>query len=245
MLLLVIYYKNAQMNITEFKNNLSVLILCGGKGLRLRPLTKDLPKPLIKINEKSILENIIQYFIKYKVTNFIIATGYKSKLIDKFFKNKFKKKKIKIVYTGLNSDIVNRLKKSTEYSNFFLLVCYGDTMIDINFDKYIKFYLSNIEKITIASYQLKSSFGILDIEKKDNVINFKEKPILDIWFNVGYFIFSRDKFKYFKKFKRFKKLLEFLAKKKLMKTYKHKGKHITVNTLEELEKAKQQIKKFN
>ena len=84
------------MNITEFKNNLSVLILCGGKGLRLRPLTKDLPKPLIKINEKSILENIIQYFIKYKVTNFIIATGYKSKLIDKFFKNKFKKKKLRL-----------------------------------------------------------------------------------------------------------------------------------------------------
>ena len=118
-------------------------------------------------------------------------------------------------------------------------------MIDINLDKYIKFYLSNINKITIASYQLKSSFGILDIEKKNNVIDFKEKPILDIWFNVGYFIFSRDKFKYFKKFKQFKRLLEFLAKKKLMKTYKHRGKHITVNTLEELEKAKQQIKKFN
>ena len=245
MLLLPIYYKNAQMNITEFKNNLSVLILCGGKGLRLRPLTKDLPKPLIKINEKSILENIIQYFIKYKVNNFIIATGYKSKLIDKFFKNKFKKKKIKIVYTGLNSDIINRLEKSKEHSKNFLLVCYGDTMIDINLDKYIKFYLSNINKITIASYQLKSSFGILDIEKKNNVIDFKEKPILDIWFNVGYFIFSRDKFKYFKKFKQFKRLLEFLAKKKLMKTYKHRGKHITVNTLEELEKAKQQIKKFN
>ena len=129
------------MNITEFKNNLSVLILCGGKGLRLRPLTKDLPKPLVKINEKSILENIIQYFIKYKVTNFIIATGYKSKLIDKFFKNKFQKKKIKIVYTGLNSDIVTRLEKSTEYSKNFLLVCYGDTMIDINLNKYIKFYL--------------------------------------------------------------------------------------------------------
>ena len=45
------------MNITKFKNNLSVIILCGGKGLRLRPLTSNLPKPLIKINEKSILEN--------------------------------------------------------------------------------------------------------------------------------------------------------------------------------------------
>ena len=233
------------MNIKNFKNNLSILILCGGKGLRLRPLTNDLPKPLVKINKKSILENIIQYFIKYRINNFIIATGYKNKLIDSFLNKKFKNKNIKIVYTGLNSDIVNRLKKTTEYSNKYFLVCYGDTMVDINLNKYIKFYLSNIDKITMASYQLKSSFGILDIEKNNDVIDFKEKPILDIWFNVGYFIFSSDKFKYFKQFKRFKNLLEFLARKKLMKTYKHKGNHITVNTLEELEKAKQQIKKFN
>ena len=233
------------MNIKKFKNNLSILILCGGKGLRLRPLTNDLPKPLVKINKKSILENIIHYFIKYRITNFIIATGYKNKLIDSFLNKKFKNKNIKIVYTGLNSDIVNRLKKTAEYSNKYFLVCYGDTMVDINLNKYIKFYLSNIDKITMASYQLKSSFGILDIAKNNDVKDFKEKPILDIWFNVGYFIFSSDKFKYFKQFKRFKNLLEFLARKKLMKTYKHRGNHITVNTLEELEKAKQQIKKFN
>lgn len=233
------------MIINEFKNNLSVLILCGGKGLRLRPLTKNLPKPLIKINKKTILENIINYFLKYKIKNFIIASGYKNQLINKFIKKRFKENDIKIVYTGLNSDIIRRLKKSSKYSKKYFLVCYGDTMVDINLNKYIKFYLSNIKKITMASYQLKSSFGILDIGKNDNVLSFKEKPILDIWFNVGYFIFSEDKFKYFNKLKKFKNLLEFLARKGLMKTYKHKGDHITVNTLEELEKAKQQIKIFN
>ena len=232
------------MNITEFKKNLSVVILCGGKGLRLRPLTSNLPKPLIKINGKSILENIIHYFLKYKIKNFIIATGYKNQLIDKFVEKKFKKNNIKIVYTGQNSDIVTRLHKSSEYSNKYLLVCYGDTMVDINLDQYIKFYISNIKKITMASYQLKSSFGILEIGKNDNVINFREKPKLDIWFNVGYFMFPYDKFKYFKKFKQFEKLLIFLARKKIIKTYKHRGKHITINTLTELEKAKKQIKQF-
>ena len=58
--------------------------MCGGKGLRLRPITKNIPKPLVKINNKSILEHIIQYFLKFKIKNFIIATGYKNKLIDKF-----------------------------------------------------------------------------------------------------------------------------------------------------------------
>ena len=233
------------MIINEFKNNLSVLILCGGKGLRLRPLTKNLPKPLIKINKKTILENIIHYFIRYKVNNFIIASGYKNQLINKFIKKKFQRNNIKIVCTGLNSDIITRLKKSSEYSKNYFLICYGDTMVDINLNKYIKFYQSNNEKITMASYQLKSNFGILNIGNNNNVLNFKEKPILDIWFNVGYFIFSKDKFRYFEKFKKFRNLLGFLARNRLMKTYKHKGKHITVNTVQELEEAKHQIKKFN
>ena len=104
------------MNIVKFKSELTVVILCGGKGMRLRPLTKQLPKPLIKINNKSILENIIKYFLKYKITNFIIATGYKSEIIDQFIKKKFKKQDIKTIYTGLDSDIITRLQKSSEYS---------------------------------------------------------------------------------------------------------------------------------
>ena len=231
------------MNINTFKNELSVLILCGGKGLRLRPLTNDLPKPLIKINNKSILENIILYFIKYKIKNFIIATGYKNKLINNFIKKKFKNLDVKIIYTGLNSDIIGRIQKSSKSSKKNLLVCYGDTMIDIDLNKYFKLYLSNTKKISMVCYQLKSSFGILDIKNNIEVINFREKPKLDIWFNVGYFIFSQEKFKYFKKFKQFKDLLIFLAQKKIMNTYR--GNHITINTLAELEKAKQQIKKFN
>lgn len=233
------------MNIVKFKNELTVVILCGGKGMRLRPLTKQLPKPLIKINDKSILENIIKHFLDYKIKKFIIATGYKSDLIDNFIKKKFNKYNIKPIYTGLNSDIIKRLKKSSEYSKKYFLICYGDTMVDINLDKYIKFYLSNLKKITVASYQLKSNFGIFDIGSNDVIKNFKEKPKLDIWFNVGYFIFSNDKFNYFNKFKKFQNLIKFLSKKNFMKIYKHKGHHITVNTLEELESAKKQIRNIN
>ncbi len=233
------------MNIRKFKNNLSVVILCGGKGLRLRPLTSNLPKPLITINGKSILENIIQYFLKYNIKNFIIATGYKGQLIDKFINTKFKKHNIKIVYTGLDSDIIVRLKKSSVYSKKHYLVCYGDTMVDIDLNKYIKFYLKNTNKTLVASYELKSSFGILNIMKNNDVVNFKEKPALNVWFNVGYFIFSSENFHLFKKFKKFQELIKFLSKKNLLRAYKHIGNHITVNTIAELELAKQNIKIFN
>ncbi len=224
--------------VSKFKKNLTVLILCGGKGLRLRPLTKKLPKPLIKIKNKSILENIINYFKKYKVENFIIASGYKHKMINRFIKTKYKNLQIKTLYSGVNADIIVRLKKLSKYSKKNLLVCYGDTLIDIDLNKYINFYQSSKKKITVASYQLKSSFGIFDIKNKDQIINFREKPSLNIWFNVGYFIFNENDFHFFNKFDKFKNLLKYLSKKKIMKIYKHFGKHITINTLSELENAK-------
>ena len=224
--------------VSKFKKNLTVLILCGGKGLRLRPLTKKLPKPLIKIKNKNILENIINYFKKYKVENFIIASGYKHKMINRFIKTKYKNLQIKTLYSGVNADIIVRLKKLSKYSKKNLLVCYGDTLIDIDLNKYINFYQSSKQKITVASYQLKSSFGIFDIKNKDQIINFREKPSLNIWFNVGYFIFNENDFHFFNKFDKFKNLLKYLSKKKIMKIYKHFGKHITINTLSELENAK-------
>ena len=224
--------------ISKFKKNLTVLILCGGKGLRLRPLTNELPKPLIKIKNKTILENIIDYLKKNGLKDFIIATGYKHQIIDKFIKKKYKNFQIKTLHSGVNSDIIYRIKKLSKYSKKNLLVCYGDTLIDINLNKYIRFYLSNKKKISVASYQLQSSFGIFDINNKDQIIDFREKPSLNIWFNVGYFIFSQNNFNLFAKFKKFKDFLKFLSKKKKMKTYKHHGKHITINTLAELEKAK-------
>ena len=218
---------------------MKVVILAGGFGTRIAEANG--PKPMVNIGNKPILYHIINYYKKFGYNDFIVALGYKGD----FIKKKFKKYNIKTIYTGINSDIILRLEKISKYSNNNFLVCYGDTMLDINLNKYIKFYLKNKKKILVASYQLKSSFGILDIKKNNDVINFKEKPILNIWFNIGYFIFSFDKFHYFKKFNQFQKLLTFLSKNKLMKAYKHTGKHITINTVSELEIAKQQINKFN
>ena len=81
----------------KYQKNIYAIILCGGKGLRLRPITKDIPKPLIKIGEKPILFYIIKHLLKYKIKNFIIATGYKSKKIEDFMINTFPSLNYKIV----------------------------------------------------------------------------------------------------------------------------------------------------
>ena len=71
------------LNIEQFKKNLIVIVLCGGKGQRLRPLTSDIPKPLVKIKSKALLEYIINHLLKFNIKNIIVASGYKSHLIKK------------------------------------------------------------------------------------------------------------------------------------------------------------------
>ena len=234
------------MNLNLFKknDNLSVLILCGGVGQRLRPLTKTIPKPLVKIKDKAMLEYIINHFLKYKIDNIIIATGYRHDLIKKFINKKYPNKNIRVINTGVNSEIIDRIKKVTKELKKNIILCYGDTLVDINLNNLIFYFQKNIKKIIVSSYELKSTFGILDLKDDNNVKKFKEKPKLGIWFNVGYFIFSKEIIKNIGKFKEFKIFLSSLANRNKMKTFKHKGKHITVNTISELEDAKNQIDKF-
>ena len=232
------------LNISKIKNSLSVIILCGGQGQRLRPLTQKIPKALIKIKNKAIIEYIINHFLKYKINNIIIVTGYKHKLLKKFINKKYKNKKIRILDTGLKTEIIKRVEKISNHLNNNVILCYGDTLVDINLNKLIQFYLKDKNKFIVSSYQLKSSFGILDMNDKNIVTRFREKPKLGMWFNVGYFVFSNKYLKILKKFKKFENFLFYLAKKKNMKAFKHTGKHITVNTISELEEAKIQIKKF-
>ena len=77
--------------------DLDIVLMAGGYGKRLLPLTNKVPKPLLKINKKSILELAIENFEKYNFKNFYISTHYKSSLIKKYFNSK-KFLKFKIVY---------------------------------------------------------------------------------------------------------------------------------------------------
>jgi len=232
------------MKSSEFKKNLTTLILCGGRGERLKPITNKIPKPLIKIDKKEILSYILSHLITYQVNNCIVLTGYKHKLIHSFLKKNFKKK-IDCLYTGQKTDIIKRIKKSLKYAKKFVLLCYGDTLLDLNVNKLIKFHqkINNVNTMTI--FEASTDFGVVEFNSKNLVTKFSEKPNLNLWINVGYFIFERDELiKLCNRFSSFKSLLNFLGKKSRIKAFKHNGKHITINSAIELEDAKKKIKAF-
>ncbi len=218
------------------------VILCGGKGLRLRPLTDNTPKPLIKIHNKPILYYIIKQLQKNNIKEFIIATGYKSKKIEGFMKKEFKNLKYKIVNSG-NASILKRIKDCLSFipEDFFL--CYGDTISDINLKKIEKNHREEPFYATITSYPINIPFGVMKINKKGIVNSFVEKPILNEVMNIGYFYFTKETHKIIKQNKSLIEVIKYLIKLKKLKSYMHKGIHITINTVAELEYANKNITK--
>ena len=223
-------------------NNLSAIVLCGGKGMRLRPLTEDSPKPLIKINGKPILYYIINHLLKYDVNKIITATGYKSEMIDDFMFKNFSKIDYCIINSG-DVSIIDRIKDCISNVPQDFILCYGDTICDINITKLIDFHDKKPEGVTITSYPISIPFGVLKTGPKDIVLKFEEKPILDEVMNIGYCIFSKDNFSIFKTSDSLVDVFNTLILKSKLRCYKHTNIHITINTISELEYAEENIKK--
>ncbi len=168
---------------------MKVVILCGGLGSRLAEETKIIPKPMIKIEKKPIIDYIIGIYKHFGFKEFILATGYKNKIIEKHFKNK---KNIRCIFTGKNTLTGGRLLRLKRYfkkdENF--LLTYGDGLTDHNLNKLVKFHKSHKKIATLTSVKPPARFGQVDI-KESRVISFKEKSQLkNNWINGGFFVFN-------------------------------------------------------
>jgi glucose-1-phosphate cytidylyltransferase len=210
---------------------MKVVILAGGKGTRLSEYTKTIPKPMIKIGRKTILEHIIKYYERFGFKEFIIATGYKSKIIENHFK---KKKQIKIVNTGLNTLTGLRIKKLEKYLDKTFMLTYGDGLSNINLNKLLKFHKKHKRLATLASVHPPARFG--EIETKESLVSkFEEKPQLQKgWINGGFFVFEPGFFKYLLPKKNVmleREPIKKMVKKRELSAYKHEGFWFCMDTL--------------
>lgn len=203
---------------------MKIVILCGGLGSRLSEETKLIPKPLVKIGNIPIIQHIINIYSFYGFKDFILATGYKNKLIEKYFK---KKKNIKCVFTG-NSTLTGgrllRLKKLFNKNETFMLT-YGDGLTNQNLTKLLKFHLKHKKIATLTAVKPPARFGELFL-KGNRITEFEEKPQLNNnWINGGFFVFNYEIFNLIRGDKMMleREPLTKLAKKKELMAFRHKG----------------------
>lgn len=229
---------------SRIHEGLTVLILCGGKGERMSPLTDRIPKPLIPISGIPILTHLITYFERFGFKKFIVAAGYRSASIFEYFERNHRNLSVEIIDSG-DVDIIKRVQDAVPHISGDFIMCYGDTLADIDFNKMIDYHHNRDCILTITSYPLQSSFGILDIGESGKVMSFMEKPVLDKWINIGYFYFSKECVCHIKDSLSFVDFLNERIARGEMNSYKHQGIHITVNTITELRDAEKNISSFN
>lgn len=181
-----------------FRNSLEIILMAGGYGKRLLPYTKKIPKPLLKIKKKSILEMAIYNFYKYGFKEFNISIFYKAKFIKKYFKNKkFENFKIKYLEekTPLGTGGCLSLLKYKDIKDN-ILIYNGDVITDLNIINLLKFHQDTKSDITVCAKQFSSISPYGQIFFKGHKIQkIKEKPKKQNFYNAGIYLLKKKMIK--------------------------------------------------
>ncbi|MCK5293193.1 MAG: nucleotidyltransferase family protein [Arcobacteraceae bacterium] len=173
------------------KNKINkVVLMVGGLGTRLRPLTKDTPKPMLKVGNKPILETIILNFKKYGFTNIILCVSYKSEIIEEYFKDGS--------YFGVNIEYIHENKRMgtagalglirNELNESFF-VMNGDLLTNINFERMMEYHLSNnsIATMGVREYDFQVPYGVVNVDGT-NILSIEEKPVHKFFVSGGVYV---------------------------------------------------------
>lgn len=230
----------------------TVVILAGGKGKRLRPLTKKIPKPMLKINNKPIILHLLNKFKSQGFRRFIFCIKYKSSIIKKYFKDGKKfgvniSYKSENKYLGTGGPILN-VKKFINKSLPFI-VCNGDIYTEVDFLEMMNFHNENKADITILCkfFEDQNKYGVI---KNNGILmkNLEEKPKKFQLINCGAYIISPKLFRYFGKIKTIKmtEIIQ-LAKNKNKKIIVYPAHEfwIDIGTQKDYQKSKKLINYYN
>lgn len=204
------------------ENNIKVVILCGGRGVRFHEATEYKPKPLIEIGNKPILWHIMKTYEYYGYNDFILCLGYKGDMIKKYFldydlngsdftielgnkdqlkihdSHQEKNWKVTLAETGIDAMTGARIKRIEKYiqSDLFALT-YGDAVANVDINRLVDFHRSHGKIGTVTAVHPLSRFGELQVGSNNIVEGFREKAVMkrDL-INGGFFVFDHRIFSY-------------------------------------------------
>ena len=218
----------------------TAVVLAGGEGSRLRPLTNNIPKPMIKILGKPILQWIIEWLTKYEISNIIIGVAYKKESVMNYFKDGSKFNcSIKYNTHSVEGETGEgfRLAISRYVDDDIFLAMNGDEISNFNINDFVKYHVKYNPIATLAVKNPKSNFGVIKIDKNGQILSFKEKPVLsNILVSIGIYIFNRKILNYLPlKGKIENTTFPSLVKLKLIRAFNVKEDWLTINTIKDVE----------
>jgi len=175
-----------------------VLLMAGGLGSRLKPLTDNCPKPLLKVGGKPILESIIESFIEQGFKNFFISINYKGEMIEGYFGDGSDLGvQINYIREDKRLGTAGSLKLLPETINQPIIVMNGDILTKVDFRNLLDFHINQKADATlcIREYQLEVPYGVVSIEG-NTFIGIKEKPRERFYINAGIYVLNSDLINY-------------------------------------------------
>ena len=227
----------------------TAVILSGGEGLRLRPITHDIPKGLVKVDGKPLLEWVVEWLQQNRVTDLVVGVAYLKEKIMRYFGNGGKfgvdiRYSVHTVEGGTSEGFRLAISRHVESPSFFALN--GDQITDLMLDKVYKNHQETEGLASIAVVHPRLPFGLVEINHKGFCQGFVEKPILnDVFISMGVYVFDRKVLSYLPKRGDVERsTFPKLARMNKLKAFKHHGYFITVNSLRELEEAGKSLKEL-
>lgn len=178
---------------SEKKDNI-VILMAGGLGTRLRPLTENIPKPLLKVGQKPILETTLESFIDYNFSDFYISVNYKSDLIKEYF-NSGSKWGVTIEYIEEHRRLgtAGALSLLNRKPDKPVIVMNGDLLTKINFDELLKFHETHNAAATmcVREYYHQVPYGVIKTNGH-RLEGIEEKPTHSYFVNAGIYVLSPE-----------------------------------------------------
>jgi glucose-1-phosphate cytidylyltransferase len=170
-----------------------VAILCGGRGTRLQEKTQDIPKPLVEIGGKPIVWHVIQIYAAQGFTEFVLCTGYKGELIERFAAGEAWPEGVDVrcVDTGLDTQTGGRLHRIADViGDRRFCATYADGVADISLSDLFARHEAHGGLATMSVVRPELQFGVTLIDGEGRINGFHEKPRADHWINGGFFVFE-------------------------------------------------------
>jgi len=180
---------------------MEAVIMAGGEGRRLRPYTHIIPKPLVPVGDKAILEIIMDQLVKRGFTKIYLAVGHKSDYIKAFIDNKEKYKgKVFLSYEKIPLGTAGPIKLLEGQLKGDFLVINGDTLSDIDYRDLLNKHKLSKKIATIAIFQkeTKIDLGIVRTDDKKDIARYIEKPTFKNFVSTGIYAFSPEVFTHIK-----------------------------------------------
>lgn len=226
------------------RDNIKVLILCGGRGTRAYPYTEYLPKPMLPINGQPIVMHVMRVYASQGYRKFILSLGYRKEVIIDYFDRKVLDWEVELIDTGDDTDTGGRIANAKHLLGDTFMATYADGLAQISIDGLVEFHKSHAGLATITSVPLVSQYGTLECNDASQVVAFNEKPTLEnYWISAGFFVFDKTVFDHWKGNNLEKEVFPELTRKKMVHAYRNDGFFKSMDTYKDQQDLEEMFQK--